>query len=50
MTENLLAKALRNHVGKALATMRLETADGKEKEIPEGSWQFVSYFLWPRRK
>jgi len=33
MTENLLAKALRNHVGKALATMRLETADGKEKEI-----------------
>lgn len=33
MTENLLAKALCGHVRKALATMRLETAGGGEKEI-----------------
>ena len=33
MTENLLAKALCGHVGKALAFMRLATADGSERAV-----------------
>ena len=33
MTENLLAKALCGHVGKALASMRLETSEGGERAV-----------------